>query len=635
MADERESTESLEQRVASLESSVRELSAIVRRLQPEARGHAAAAGAAAPAPTSVPTPAPRSVPPAAPIPLFPRSMANVDVEALVGRYGTLVLATISSLAAVGTFIGWAISRGWLGPTQRVALGLLLAVALAVGGFRLRRRERSFGASLLGLALATVHVCAWGAGPSLQLVPEWIAFVFAAATSMALAVFAHREADEPLWSVGFSGAAIAPFVTSSGKGNLALLAAYGVAVLSCSGFAMGARRWIVAGRLFLLAAGVYVAALATGFERDNGPLLAMALPLAVALLGVLPWIGGWARRERLRALGALAALAALRAAFGTNFPYPHRTVALLIAFAGVVWLLLVDRTFHVEAAAGADAPRRHLHEGDWLDAAVLPLGFVLAAVIAFDASARASGLALAAATVILLITVARFPQGSLRDAAAFAVALCALVAAMLLLKGRKLELTVAIAALSTACFAANVAWRSTTWSIMGVAGLGWTVLAALMHLGDRTSYLYTPFLTRPSGVALAVLAAVAISWRLASDARIRTLLGGGVVVWAFAWVHQEIAFAVSAMVSTLFLVFYYAATSVAAVGVGRARSMRLLRHAGLALAVLAAGTALYGARRLDAIGARITADLVAAVFLLAIAYWYRKPGSSTTPEHATP
>jgi len=54
---------------------------------------------------------------------------------------------------------------------------------------------------------------------------------------------------------------------------------------------------------------------------------------------------------------------------------------------------------------------------------------------------------------------------------------------------------------------------------------------------------------------------------------------------------------------------------------------ILRHVGLGLAVIAAGTALYGARKLDAIAARIGADLVAAVFLLAIAYWYRRPGGS--------
>src|SRR5205085_2466087 len=196
-----------------------------------------------------------------------------DLESLVGRYGTLVLATITALAAVGTFLGWAIANGLLGPSQRIALGLIVAAGLSVGGLRLRQRERSFGASLLGLGLAITQVCAWGAGPALHLVPIWGAFALAAATSIALAIFAHAEDDEPLWCVGFTGAAIAPFVTAAGKADLLLLATYGITILASAGYAMGARRWIVAGRLFLLAALLYTAALATGHEAASGPLLA--------------------------------------------------------------------------------------------------------------------------------------------------------------------------------------------------------------------------------------------------------------------------------------------------------------------------------------------------------------------------
>src|SRR4051794_39633899 len=60
-------------------------------------------------------------------------LPNVDLESLVGRYGTLVLATVSALAAVGTFLGWAIANGLLGPSQRIGLGLIVAIALGVAG----------------------------------------------------------------------------------------------------------------------------------------------------------------------------------------------------------------------------------------------------------------------------------------------------------------------------------------------------------------------------------------------------------------------------------------------------------------------------------------------------------------------
>jgi hypothetical protein len=347
---------------------------------------------------------------------------------------------------------------------------------------------------------------------------------------------------------------------------------------------------------------------------------------------VPWIDGWRRRDRLRALGSLSALAAVRSGMGMNFPFEHSTVMALIAFAGVVWLVLVDRTRSVteEVPLG-----RRLYEGDWLDAGVLPMGFVIASVMALDGSARTSGIALAVAGFVMLLTVMRYPQGSLRDASAFATVLCALIAVLFLEKGRPLLITGTIVVISALCFAANVVWRSVSWTTLGTIGFAWAVIASLGQLTNRAAYDYTPFATNESAAAGALLLSIVVAWRLAREPKIELMLRAGAVGWAFLWVHQEIAFALNPTAAMLFRVTYYAATSVAAVGVGRAQSIALLRHIGLALAVLAAGTALYGARHLESIGARIGADLVAAVFLLAIAYWYRRPGSEPSQSTRPP
>jgi hypothetical protein len=388
--------------------------------------------------------------------------------------------------------------------------------------------------------------------------------------------------------------------------------------------MNGRRWLVAGRLFLLAAAAYTATLATGFERDLGPLLGMTFPLAVALVGVIPWTVGWGRRERLRALGVLSALAAIRAGLGTSHPIDDASVASLIALAGLIWLVVVDRTHRVTEPVPPGT--RHLHEGDWLDAAVLPLGFALASLAALDASAFDSGLAMAAAAGVLIVTVARSPQGSLRDAAVFATVLSALVAVLLLMRDRGSELIAAIGLLCVLCFAANRVWRSGSWATLALIGLAWSMIASLQQLVERPAYGYAPFATRGSAVAAATLAAAAASMALAmGDVRLKRWLRVGAIVWAFVWVHQEIAFAFNETVATLLRVAYYATSAVAAVWVGRVRRVSVVRHVGLALAALAAGTALYGARGLDAVAARIAAHAVAAVFLLAIAYWYRRPG----------
>lgn len=550
-----------------------------------------------------------------------------DWEAIIGRYGTLVLATTTALAAVGTFVGWAIANGWLGPASRVGLGLLAAAGLASWGFWLRSRERSFGASLIGIALAIVHVCAWGAGPSLHLVPTGVAFVFAAAASLALEAFAHRENDEALWSVGFFGAALAPFVTSDGSGNTALLATYGVGVLASGGAVLGNRAWNVAGRLFVLSAALYTGALMLSAETARGPLLAMAFPLAVGALGVLRWSGGWKRRLRLRALGVLAAAASIRAGLSIGLPMSRLALAEAIAAAGVAWLGLVFLTF--DAANSDDKPiDAVVVSGDRFDAGVVPIAFMLSALVALGADVwpHAHGIALGAGTAAMLAAHIRYPANGLRDGAAFATTLFAASSVALLTVSSPPSMFAVAALVGAAAFAAD-RWRpSAWWTGSGVVAMSWGAVGAFGLLTERAPYEYTPLLTSASASAAAVAGAWLAAWKLARDAERKALAGGLGVIWGFAWVHQEIIGAVNSTVSTLLRVSYYAATSVAAVWVGRARRQPILRHSGLGLAIAAAGTALYSASSLASVGARIAADLVSAGFLMAIAFWYRKPGA---------
>src|SRR5512146_247078 len=234
---------------------------------------------------------------------------SLDVERLLGRYGMLGIAVRAAAAAVGTFLSGAISQGYLtlSPTARIVVGLAFAVAIGVWGIRLRRTERSFGSSLLGLSLVVVLVCAYAAGPGLAVVPEWFAFAGAMAVSWALAIFARTEDDEPLWCVAFAGAAITPFVTSSGKGKLYGRVAYAASVLIAACFAVGARPWVIAWRLFY-AASALLAVTGAIVSRGHGLagfLAAFGLPMAAAIGGVLPFAPNLRKRAVLRWLWILA------------------------------------------------------------------------------------------------------------------------------------------------------------------------------------------------------------------------------------------------------------------------------------------------------------------------------------------
>ena len=84
-------------------------------------------------------------------------------------------------------------------------------------------------------------------------------------------------------------------------------------------------------------------------------------------------------------------------------------------------------------------------------------------------------------------------------------------------------------------------------------------------------------------------------------------------------------AFSKSTSTLLLVVYFAACAVFGVALGHRRQSGGVRKTGLALALLAAATAVYGASSFFVVGMRVLAYLVISAFLLGIAYWYRRPG----------
>jgi len=582
-----------------------------------------------------------------------------DFEALVGRYGMLALATVAALAGVGTFLSWMISRGMLSPGVRVVLGLVTAGALAVCGYRLRRRERSFGSNLLGLALAITHVCAWASGPSLQLVPAIAAFALASVASIALALFAHREHDETLWCVGYGGAALAPFVTSDGRSQAVLLAAYGAMVLLTGCWALRRRSWTMAERTLAFSSALFVGGLAAMPERSGGPLLAVALPFVIALGGALPFAARSRLRARLRTLGALGAAAAVRAAFESNPVFDQQWLAIALGVAGLAWLALVDHSATLPASARvATGDRSAASTLDWFDACFIPATYLAAVIVGLSDIELRITWTLTGALLAWFVFVARRPAGHLRDAAAFAAALASLLAAYAASVGHA-WLTSGCATMAVGFAFAHRIWPSRSWLLAALLTLVGCAASAIMLLMGRVPFAYSPFGTIPSAVALVV----ALSWivtalyartlaaaqRAADDeqgiahtaAREREMellvqiVRGTAAAVTFVWINLELSGAFSPTTAKLLVISYYAASGVACVGVGRRFDHAVLRRVGLTLAVLGALVAFQGASHIGSIAARIPGYLVTAVFLLGIAYWYRRPGAEPEVELAEP
>jgi len=643
----------IEERLARIERVIADLSADVASIRRELR----VPETTSPPPAATSAHSPRDVfraeadaaPSRAKRSLSRPAFSAHDLERLVGSYGMLAIAVLAAVAAVGTFLSWAIGSGFItiGPTARVAIGLAAAAGVGVWGARLRRRERSFGSSLLGLALVIVHVCAYAAGPSFALVPTWVAFTGAAVASWALTVFAHREADEPLWCVGFGGAAVAPFVTTNGHGSLYALLAYATLVLLSGCFSINKRDWPIAWQIFYLASALFVVA-AAWEARNTGSarfILALAFPLGVAVAGVAPLAVPSRKRGAIRWLSLLAALTGAYREAGVGHHAASEVAALIGAM--LVSLALVDLVSEVEQSSIV-ARRAHPALLDWLDAFGLPLIFAVEATFSIGSNAP-EWTAFVATSAALVAFCLRRARGGLRDASAFgavAMAVSAIAAASVEVPA---GLCASLVAIALAAFGMHIVRPSRSW----LRGGATTFLGAAAISVDSLKeggYHGGPFLREASASAIIVLVGlivVARSWRMIRSAtrvavgdrrrefRIpferRTLRFATVApwVWAFVWVLIELSLAYSPTASTLLLVTYFAATGVGCVAVGRSRSSSRLRQVGLASAVLAAATAVYGAHAYFDFGARIVAYLVISAFLLGIAYWYRRPGAEPT------
>ena len=351
-----------------------------------------------------------------------------EAERLIGSYGMLGISVLAAVAAVGTFLSWAIGRGYLilGPPARVIIGLVFAAAIGVWGMRLRRRERSFGSSLMGLALVIVHVCAYAAGPSFQLVPTWVAFVGTASVSWGLALFAHAEHDEPLWCVGFGGAALAPFVTSDGHGSLYALLLYGAVVLLSACFAISRRSWGVAWRVFYLASALFIVAGAwqARFDDTQHFLAAFAFPFVIAIAGITPFAVPARKRGALRWLALLAVFPRSRASHRARMSRRGRSPTRCSRRAASVSSSPTGTpTCRSRAFWNASAQIRRCSTGStWpRSRSFLPCSLPRRSI---RSPTRARRVSRSAATFVISHGGARLPQ---RDAAAFAATMMAMAA----------------------------------------------------------------------------------------------------------------------------------------------------------------------------------------------------------------
>lgn len=562
------------------------------------------------------------------------TMESGELESMVGRYGTLALGALTILMAVGAFLGWAITNNLLRitPGMRVALGFVAAATIATLGWRMRdRASKRFGNTLLALALAVVHVDAWGAGPYLGLFPQAVALAIAAVASAALAALALREDEEALFAVGFGGALVAPFVTSTGRGDVVALLTYGVVVIGLGLVVLRGRTWAVGSRIAGVSGSVYALAGVAGGSLSSSAVVHLA-PTVFAL--ACAWLAALLAGDRDRAGLARAFLAvgvlvlAATNEFGVGEGY-----WVAAGFLGLVSVYAIGLLSSSRPSARPGRPGAVV-EGV-VTTLLLPLGYLAATLAKIDDAPSADGAMLASAWTVGALVMTRL-DAKARRVEHLAAALLASALGLTLALHERASLCLAL--LAAHAILSSVLLRRLRAPVLllpALAVLAPAAIWAYAELRARPEFQYTPFLGQASVAASAVSIAWAVfSWQASRTEwpgavpellRHRAAVRGAGGLIAFLWVREELLRFASPDQATFSLIFYYALTGVVAISVGRHRSFAELRRWGLALAIYAAAKAVLQASGLGSIGFKVGSYVVVGIFLLAVAYWYRAGG----------
>jgi uncharacterized membrane protein len=310
-------------------------------------------------------PQPVAAAPAAPAP-------RRDVESGVGGRGLLYVGSLLILIGVASFLKIAFDRGWVGPSMRVALGLIAAAAIVGVASALRKRLHPYFAdALVGLGAAIGYLSLYAAGSLFHLLPLSVVSLGTIVVTGALCVLAYRQDRQPLAFFGIIGGLIAPLLLS-GDGNDSLFFYTYLAVLSSAAIVLGELRgWRALPIVSLIGTALYW--MTFSLEGDATKFAErFFVGIVLYVLFATSMLVAWRRRENID--GWRIAVAALNAVWffvGITILAQGHDVALAILYLAIAaahiiagrlwnqrqqfWLATIAISFAIPAIAYSFAP----------------------------------------------------------------------------------------------------------------------------------------------------------------------------------------------------------------------------------------------------------------------------------------
>jgi uncharacterized membrane protein len=158
--------------------------------------------------------------------------AGYSMEYAVASTWLLRVGVVILVMGIGFFLRYSIDKGWIAPTGRVGLAILVGAALLVSGIRLLGTHyQLLGHGLIGGGIATLYFSVFAAVSFYHLIAPYTAFALMALITAAAGVMAVRFDSLLIAILGIIGGYGTPILLSTGEVNFVGLFAY-MLLLGC-------------------------------------------------------------------------------------------------------------------------------------------------------------------------------------------------------------------------------------------------------------------------------------------------------------------------------------------------------------------------------------------------------------------
>ncbi|MDD5746571.1 MAG: DUF2339 domain-containing protein [Candidatus Omnitrophica bacterium] len=227
---------------------------------------------------------------------------EADAQSLENKIGGIWFNRIGVLAIIlgmGFFLKYVFDNNWIGPLGRVVLGLIAGVAMILTGeYSYRKQYKIFAEGLIAGGAAILYLSVYSAVNFYHLIPAVIGFGFMAVVTLFAATFAVRFDSPRVLNLSVIGGFLTPFLIFVHGIDPRLFLAY-IAVLDIGILGVGYfKKWAQCNLFALvLTYFTYFSWFVSGYRDDNFRIAEIFLTVYFGLFSVIAILHNFIRKQQ--------------------------------------------------------------------------------------------------------------------------------------------------------------------------------------------------------------------------------------------------------------------------------------------------------------------------------------------------